>query len=82
MNNFIGEVMPSREEVVGWLREAGLAFKAVNCKPLQDQFNERAAQVEAMRCETCDWYGDNQQCNRHNGFLFQDDGCFRWEEKE
>ena len=55
MNNFIGEVVPSREEVVGWLREA--ADVAYDYSPQgighYVLFSGRADQVEAMQCETC-----------------------------
>lgn len=78
--------MPSREKIAGWLREAGFAFIAVNCKPLQDQFNDRAAQVENMRCETCDRYvtGDDDESCTFNQIEYQGKGfgCFFHKPKE
>ena len=51
--------MPSREEIVEWLREAGVTAEMLYAKtknPDDDRMNlffERAAQVAAMRFETC-----------------------------
>ena len=61
--------MPSREEIAGWLQEAALAFRAVNCKPLQDQFAKRAAQVANIRCDTCKRYKEYQRCDYHKAFF-------------
>lgn len=56
--------MPSREEMAAWLRGAGKIDEALArmsvAGPASYEFaipwNERAAQVEAMRCETCEHY--------------------------
>lgn len=59
--------MPSREEIVEWLREAEAVLKdyeailegtgrrtaAHDIQCLHEDFAERAAQVASMRCETC-----------------------------
>ena len=55
--------MPSREEIVEWLREAGridVALARMNgagdegSKDFALPWEQRAEQVEAMRCEACD----------------------------
>ena len=70
--------MPSREEIATEFRDAA---NIVMIPIDKEHFLRIAAQVSAMRCETCLWYGDNQQCGRHNGYLFADDGCFHHEQK-
>lgn len=47
--------MPSREEIVSWLRQAAVEISPDGIDPRYDVFMERAAQVSAMRCETCKW---------------------------
>ena len=80
--------MPSREEIAGWLREA--ADLAYDYSPegvrLWDIFDQRAAQVENMCCETCDNYipeevGESCILKQidYQGKSF---GCFSWEAKE
>ena len=59
--------MPSREEIVEWLREAGVTAEMLYAKtknPDDDRMNlffERAVQVSAMRCETCKYYDKQHQ---------------------
>lgn len=51
--------MPTREEIVEWLQEAGdFYFFAAPidslCETYEKKWKERATQIAAMRCETCD----------------------------
>ena len=56
--------MPSREEIVKWLNEAaehfdsiGDVYKSNSALTIKNKYLEHAAQVEAMRCETCNqWH--------------------------
>lgn len=83
--------MPSREEIVEWLREAALiADYAVIMNSLNPSgvpvkksvFHERAAQVESMRCETCAHRYYTSSCSKYNQHILGlKDGCFSHEQK-
>ena len=89
--------MPSREDVVEWLREAALTERSLaigaktgaipahfydECIANAVKFEQRAAQVSAMRCETCkkeavytgidEWVACPWSCSG---------GCFHYEQK-
>lgn len=67
--------MPSREEIVEWLKEAAVLAKQVSryqhaigavrssdeTASIIRKFEKRAAQVSAMRCETCKHYDKQHQ---------------------
>ena len=92
--------MPSREEIVEWLREAEAVLKdyetilegtgrrtaAHDIQCLHEDFAERAAQVSAMRCETCEHYDKQHQlCEVVGGselLIPGYFGCFSHELKE
>lgn len=89
--------MPSREDIAEWLREAEAALKdyenllegtgkriaSHDIQCLHEDFAERAARVEEMRCETCkfEWLppggGFKMPCPWQGS-----GGCFKWEEKK
>lgn len=48
--------MPTREEIAAWLREAA---KLTRDSKYEEIFEQRAAQVESMRCETCQWWDNS-----------------------
>ena len=77
--------MPSRDEIVAWLREAGK--DAEQTMPFANEPWEKiAAQVEAMRCETCKYYDKQHQlCEVVGGselLIPVYFGCFSHEPKE
>lgn len=61
--------MPAREEIAAWLREEKFMYEQFSTiikgttKDLLlarvEVIEERAAQVEAMRCETCQWWDNS-----------------------
>ena len=91
--------MPSREEIAGWLKEAeaalkdyellaGISFLSHEIQCLHEDFADRAAQIEAMCCETCKHYfsasgGYYEKCRLK---LLSEQGkefaCFSFEPKE
>ena len=96
--------MPSREEIAEWLREAATTERALaaacatGTMPLRFMqeaidrailFEQRAAQVDAMRCETCEQYEPatdetDDEC-LHPTMLVRNQcksfGCFAHEQK-
>ena len=86
--------MPSKEEIVEWLREAALIsdYSAMlhtlkpSDKPVKKSvFHNRAAQVSAMRCETCKHHSPVNNnllwCARWHYPFPPDHGCFSHEQK-
>lgn len=89
--------MPSREEIAEWIFDGANEIEhtyrhmpkktkiALGIQQTIDKLRERAAQVSAMRCETCTYYRDasasesewctNEKCGtiRNQGKSF---GCF------
>jgi hypothetical protein len=89
--------MPSREEIVDQLNKAADIFEMIGIeflgkqalKDYADKMRKLAAQVAAMRCETCKHYevhGDGTWCfNPKYPMCFivkPDFGCFHHEQKE
>lgn len=76
--------MPSREEIAGWLREA--ADLAYDYSPegvrLWAKFDQRAAQVENMRCKTCKHRDIGWCAVQDRGIYNFDSNCFSHEPKE
>jgi len=94
--------MPSREEIASWLREAeaalndyesllegiGRRIASHDIQCLHEDFADRAAQVEAMRCETCNYYelyspflGKTGKCAKFDRLRPPDFCCFDHEQK-
>ena len=88
--------MPSREEIVGWLREVEQEYKQL-ASDIKHPFNrvalkaqikwgKRAKQVENMRCETCERYvsGEDDEACTFNQIEYQGPGfgCFFHKPKE
>lgn len=89
--------MPSREEIAGWLREAGkvdaaLARVCVSKAKINDfcaPWEDRAAQVENMRCENCEYWnppnnrGYDDFCNTVNEVynMGPNFGCWNFKQK-
>ena len=85
--------MPSREEIVEWLKEAALIadFAIVmntlsTDNPIKSVFHHRAARVENMRCATCRYYRPSDSwdddCKKFDIFAQGPDfGCWNWEGK-
>lgn len=61
--------MPSRKEIVEWLREDADNFEMIGTEFLgkktlteyAEKMRQRAAQVSSMRCETCKHYDKQHQ---------------------
>jgi len=56
--------MPTREEIVAWLREAAEHGDRMGYKHLSAYFQKRATQVENMRCETCKYWKEDLKWNK------------------
>lgn len=90
--------MPSREEIVEWLREAADSFEMIGTEFLgkktlteyAEKMRQRAAQVSAMRCGTCELYDSGTDyatdCCLHPSISISNQGknfgCFAHEQKE
>ena len=86
--------MPTREELASWLREAGRNDVALarmhGAGPGAESFyplwEQRATQVEAMRCETCQHgYDFDYECRNLDTEIENcgpNDGCFHHEERK
>ena len=85
--------MPSREEIVKWLRHEKELYRRLAILTTGSAKNiiidridvmvQRIAQVEAMRCETCQWY--EPEADEHDWCYHldcnawgPDFGCFKW----
>ena len=86
--------MPSREEIVGWLKKEGDSTSKIwadligpeRAEEKAAKWYQRAAQVENMRCETCDRYvtGEDDEACTFNQIEYQGlgFGCFVHKPKE
>lgn len=70
-----------REEIAAWLREAAEHSERMGYKHLKEYFLKRTAQVDAMRCETCNnrSYSHCSKFNQH--ILGLEEGCFHHEQE-
>ena len=83
--------MPTREEIVGYIKELLIAYNESTINPSNELFKldaqkaemwlDRIAQVEAMRCESCINYILNCHCKIYGCVFGSNEGCFHHEPK-